>query len=96
MSRKPVGYWTKEKCQEEALKYKTKKEFQKNSSAYGISAKNKWINEVCSHMLEIKKPKNYWTKEKCQKEALKYRTKNEFKDNSLSCYTKCLREKCWI
>ena len=32
---KPMGYWTKEKCAEEALKYKTRTEF-KNNSYYAL------------------------------------------------------------
>jgi predicted GIY-YIG superfamily endonuclease len=44
--------WTYEKCKEEALKYKYKSEFRKNCSrAYNISLKNKWIMEICAHML---------------------------------------------
>jgi len=49
--QKPRGYWTKEKCRIEALKYKAKSEFQKKSvSAYDKSLQKGWLNEVCSHM----------------------------------------------
>jgi len=52
MNKKPNGYWTKEKCQEEALKYKIKKDFIKNCRAtYDAVSRNKWLNEICSHML---------------------------------------------
>ncbi len=45
------GYWTKEKCFEEALKYKTRRSFSKtNGSAYNAARKNGWIDEICSHM----------------------------------------------
>ncbi len=48
---KPVGYWTKERCQKEAKKYKTKEEFRKgNKSAHGAAQKNGWLDEICSHM----------------------------------------------
>ena len=48
---KPSGYWTKEKCHEEALKYNTRGEFQKKSStAYVKSRKEKWLDEICIHM----------------------------------------------
>lgn len=76
---KKYGYWTKEKCCEEALKYKTRKEFQiEISSAYQASYRNEWLDEICSHMVEIKKLKGYWTKERCHKEALKYKLKKDF------------------
>lgn len=45
--RKPKGYWTKERCQEEALKYESRSEFKKYSgSAYNIVKKNKWLDEL--------------------------------------------------
>ena len=41
------GYWTKEKCKEEALKYSSAKEFQKNCrGAYGAIIKNGWLGEI--------------------------------------------------
>jgi len=43
---KPRNYWNYETCKEESLKYKTRKEFQKNKSgAHNISWKNKWLDE---------------------------------------------------
>jgi predicted GIY-YIG superfamily endonuclease len=52
--RKQNGYWTKENCQEEALKYTYKKDFIKNSnSCYNISCENGWIDEICIHMIEV-------------------------------------------
>jgi hypothetical protein len=49
--RKKNGYWTKENCQEEALKYNSKKDFMNNSSsAYVLSLRNNWTNEICTHM----------------------------------------------
>lgn len=62
---KPHYYWSKERCLEEALKYKTRKEFSDNSSsAYTLCLKKKWIEEACSHMKIVHKPKNYWNKER--------------------------------
>ena len=78
---KPKGYWTREKCIKVALKCKTQNEFGKTyKSAYGAARKNKWIKECCKHMVEIKKPNHYWTKKRCFKEALKYKSKSEFKN----------------
>lgn len=34
-----------------SLKYSSKKEFRENNkSAYSSSTKNKWLNDICSHM----------------------------------------------
>jgi len=93
---KPNGYWTKEKCHEELLKYKTKIEFKKKcGSAYNSSTKNKWIDEICSHMENKLKPNGYWTKEKCYLESLKYNTRIDFFEKSPGVYSKCVKNK-WI
>lgn len=53
---KPDGYWTKERCYQEALKYKTRMEFCKNSGgAYVAATRNGWLDEICSHMNHPKK-----------------------------------------
>jgi len=53
--------WTKELCQTEAFKYKTKSEFQKNScGAHTASYRYGWLDEVCLHMVKTK----YWYKKK--------------------------------
>ena len=52
-SKKPNGYWTYEKCKEEALKYKYRSEFDKNNCcAYRRVLKNKWL-ELFDHMERI-------------------------------------------
>jgi predicted GIY-YIG superfamily endonuclease len=72
--------WTKEKCQEVALKCKTKSEFYiKYTSASSSALKNGWIDEICSHMENKTKPKGYWTYEKCLNAAIEQGTKNKFR-----------------
>ena len=89
---KPKGYWSKENCRKEALKYKSRYEFLKESrSAYNSSWKNKWLDEVCSHMIELIKPSGYWSKENCRKEALKYKSRYEFYKGSRSAYSSSMR-----
>ena len=45
------GYWTKERCDEDALKYNSRSEWNKNnSSAYSAAHKNGWLDECCKHM----------------------------------------------
>lgn len=52
--KKDSGYWTKEKCHNESLKYNTKIDFQKYSPvAYKTSIKNKWIDDICKHMIRL-------------------------------------------
>ena len=84
---KPYGYWTKERCLEEALKYTTKAEWSKNGNGSHTTAiRNSWYNECTTHMVELQKPKGYWTLERCMEEALKYKTKSEWAKNSSSTY----------
>ena len=93
---KPHGYWTKEKCQEEAFKYQTRTEFRDNSaSAYRIAIKKNWLNDICDHMSSNWKPAGYWTKSRCHQEALKYSTRNEFNTKSKNAYSASLRKK-WL
>jgi hypothetical protein len=93
---KPHYYWTYEKCKKEALKYKTRAEFKRNSGgAYYRSNNNNWLDRLCMHMIELRKPKNYWTKEQCKKEALKYTTRIAFNKNSPSAYNTAIKN-IWI
>jgi predicted GIY-YIG superfamily endonuclease len=80
--RKPHGYWTKERVQSEAIKYKTKTEFRKNASAALSTARKKdWVDEVCKHMVS---PPKYvkWSYQVVQEEATRYTTKKAFVANS--------------
>lgn len=92
---RPNGYWKKERCVEDALKYKTKNEWSKNSSGYGAAQRNGWVNECCGHMEETNRPKGYWTKERCVEDALKYKTKSEWIKQSPSAYDSAHKNE-WI
>jgi len=48
--RRQKGWWTKEACVEDAKKYKTKLEWQKNGKGYRAAQKNGWLKECCKHM----------------------------------------------
>jgi hypothetical protein len=76
--------WTFEKLQAEALKYKTRKEFAKNSlAAYNTVKKRKISHKICSHMEYDHYP---WTNKELAQEALKYNTRSEFQKNSYGAY----------
>lgn len=79
--------WDYESCKKEALKYKNRTSFKKNSpSAYKSASINNWLNEITKHMI-YKIKINYWDKEKCQLESLKYTNRNQFKINSCDAYS---------
>ena len=82
--------WSKEAVANEALKYRSRKSFSKGSGgAYSATLKKGWIDEVCSHMKQLRKPPHYWTKEKCLKEAQKYSTKAEFSKSFVTIFYSC-------
>jgi len=71
--------WTKEKCANIALKCDSRKEFSiKYSSAYISARKNKWLNDICSHMKEKRKPIGYWTYDTCKDAASQCKSRFEF------------------
>ena len=76
--------WTFEAVKKEALKYKSRSEFENNcSSAYNASLKRKWTDDVCQHMSPLKKPSGYWQiYENCKNEALKYDSMTEFQNKA--------------
>lgn len=78
------GKWSKRKCFEEAKKYKTRSEFQRNAGhAYHISMINGWIDEMDWLPSNDSHPNGYWkNKENLFEEARKYKTLKEFSDNS--------------
>jgi predicted GIY-YIG superfamily endonuclease len=72
--------WTKDKCKLEASKYFSRIEFQNISpSAYNSARKNKWIDEICSHMTILR---NSWTKDECKMIAIKYKNRGSFSKNN--------------
>ena len=89
--------WTKEYCQEIALTCKTRKELSdKSRTCYTISHKQGWLEEICAHMPKlVRENANHWTKENCQKEALKYNTRSLFEKGNLGAYTKARRQN-WL
>lgn len=78
-SRKPMGYWTKERCWEIAKRYKIKRNFRENNpSLYAVLGNNGWTTEMTAHMRG--ETDLVWTKEACFEEAKKYKTTKEFKE----------------
>ncbi len=87
-NKKPNGYWTLERCKEDAKKYKTKTEWARSKScAYNIASINKWITECSLHMFEKHKPAGYWDDiENVKAKALTFSTKSEWNSKSSASY----------
>lgn len=100
----PFGYWKKkENCIEEAKKYKTKKEFQKNNqSAYWASLKYGYLDEM-SWLVKnkVSKKGSLQNKEQILEESKKYKTRTEFMKANKSMYDAAqrygyLKEMVWL
>lgn len=95
-SKKPNGYWTKEKVFEEARKYSTRKEFSKGcNSAYVIARKSGWLNEMDWLYFNKRRPKDFWIKINVEKEARKYNTRKEFSKGCATAYQVARKNK-WL
>jgi len=82
--RKENIKWTKEKCIEEAKKYKTRGDWQKqSSSSYKFACDNNLLTICSKHMVN---PRMKWTKEKCIEEAKKYDSLWDWGKNNKSAY----------
>ena len=92
----PNGYWTEEKIFEELKNYETLDEFRKNKQgAYDAARRLGLLDKLRENINFHFQPNGYWNKEKCYKEAQKYKTKIEFKNQSPSAYAASVKNK-WI
>ena len=92
---KPPGYWTYDRCKEEALKYDRATDFKDHASgAYKSAKKNEWYENISSHFI-IHHPSSTsdWTYEKCKEEALKYKNYTEFLTHSPQAYRRSMKKK---
>lgn len=96
MVKKKRGYWSKVRCQEEALNFNTRGEFSiKSRTCYSIATKNKWLDDICNHMMPLLKKRSYWTFDKCQEVALKCTSQKEFYKNYRMAHD-VARENNWL
>lgn len=73
-----ITFWTFERCHEEALKYRHRKDFNDNAkSAYLSARRNGWLEDVCKHMVKPEQ-KRHWNYENCKAAAQKYPTRKQF------------------
>jgi len=95
--KNPTHFWTKEKCQKIALKYNTKTDFRLNDNYPYIKAyKNGWLDNICVHMLKSdKKPKGYWTKERCIELSHTCKNRKDFIKKYKSSYDVCCKNN-WL
>ena len=78
------GLWTYEMICKEALKYSTRKQFQKESkNAYEAARKRSLLNDVCIHMTPLR---TKWTNDMLREESIKYSSRKQFKKKCGAAY----------
>ena len=84
------GYWTKERCAEEAAKYITKSAFRNGSpGAFSSAYRHGWLDEICQN---LKLLRTYYSIEECAEEAKKYTTNTEFIKKAPLHYSHAIRK----
>ena len=84
--------WSKRKCREEALKYKTRGAFAKQSPrAYELARLNGWLDSY-TWFVKPRRPDGYWNNyDNCYAAALTCRTKSEFSRRYNAAYVKATK-----
>lgn len=94
-SPKPRGYWTLCLCQERAREYNTRVDWQRNHvRSYSAAFKKGWLEDCCTHMKTDRRI-TAWTKPECQKIALNYETKQEWRVASVGSHS-AAKKAGWI
>lgn len=89
-----ITKWTENVCREEALKYKSRKEFRKYCrGAYDKAKECGWLDTFT--WLSRYKSRSEWNYDNCKEEAGKYPNRNEFGKHSYGAYT-CSRLNGWL
>jgi len=96
---KPNGYWENhyDEVKEIALTYSVKSHWEKgHSGSFKVAKKMGWLDELCSHMKQVKKPNGYWdVKDNCIEEAKKYSNLTEFNKKANKAY-ETARKNGWL
>ena len=91
--KNPKGFWKdKENVIKEAKKYKTKEEFQKKNITAFLAAYRYGFMRELTWLIRQKHHKwGYWTYDKIEKEAFKYKTKSDFCKGNPTAYRAALK-----
>lgn len=94
----PKGYWTLERCIEDAKHYKKLEDWAKaKPSGYSVAKSKNWVSVCTPHMTDGRKisSKIIWTYEKCVALAKQCNSRAEFKKRSGSAYLRA-RVNGWL
>jgi very-short-patch-repair endonuclease len=92
------GYWTLERCIEDAKKYKSKSEWRNSEkpTGFNVAKTNGWLMLCCQHMNETKKPNGYWgLLDNCLKDASRFTFQARWEEESPSAVASA-RKNGWL
>lgn len=94
-TRKPHGYWNRDRCLKEAKKYKSVRAWYRGSpSSYTLACKNGWYRNIVID-LGLKRQNSRWSKTLCIEEAKKHATSVDWRKESRRCY-ETARRNGWL
>lgn len=96
---RPDGYWNLEKCIESAKQFQTRSDWRKGErGAHGAADRNGWL-DICLPLTNDRKPRGYWTLDRCIESALEFDTSKEWREYQSSAYLVACRngwiDICW-
>jgi hypothetical protein len=96
MGKKPNGYWTFERCEEEGQKYSSRRAWYINSrSSYNAALRNGWLDQIIPES-RYTVPRGHWGDfENCKAEGQKYSSRRAWYINSVSSYD-AARRNGWV
>ena len=79
--------WSLGACKADAFNFMSCSEWQRSSpQAYLAAYRHGWMDECTLHMMRCRKPRGYWTFQRCVQEAKSFRTKQSWRVGSSSSY----------
>jgi hypothetical protein len=91
MGLKPRGYWTLDRCRDDAKRFETRTAWKSQSGpGYAAARKAGWLDLCCAHMTSVKRPGGYWTRERCLNDAQGFPTRRAWCQGSPSGYNAAL------
>jgi hypothetical protein len=95
-SHRLVSSYSLEELLKRAAKYPDRTSFHNGDRTAARAARLLGYYELCTaHMVEKQKPKGYWTKPRCHKEALRFETREDFEQGCMAAY-QAARKKGWL
>jgi len=85
--KQPIKFWVFETCKTEALKFSSKRQWDKLSPiSYSVAVKNNWVTELTTHMYKYLKSKKTWDKKRCFADVMKSESYTYFIRNYPTAY----------